>query len=45
MLSYVTKTDDTVEKRTLIKGTQSNEYIVSINFKDKMQVPTALLLF
>ena len=29
----------------IIKGTQSYEYIVSIIFKDKMQVPTSLLLF
>ena len=35
-----------LEKReNLIKGTQSSEYIFSIFFKDKMQVPTALLLF
>ena len=32
-----------MKRENLIKGTQSYEYIVSIIFKDKMQVPTALL--
>ena len=34
-----------LKREHLVKGTQSNEYIVSIIFKDKMQFPTALLLF
>ena len=34
-----------VKRENLIKGTQSYEHIVSIIFKDKMQLPTALLLF
>ena len=33
-----------VKRENLIKGTQSYEYIVSIIFKEKMKVPTALLL-
>ena len=33
-----------VKREKLIKGTQSYEYIVSIIFKEKMHVPTALLL-
>ena len=34
-----------VKKENLIKATQSYEYIVSLIFKDKMQVPITLLLF
>ena len=33
-----------VKRENLIKGTQSYEYIVSIIFKDKMHIPSALLL-
>ena len=34
-----------VKRENLIKATQSYEYIVSLIFKDKMQVPITLLLF
>ena len=34
-----------VKRENLIKATQSNEYIVSLTFKDKMHIPIALLLF
>ena len=34
-----------VKIENVIKGTQSNEYIVSVIFKDKMCTPTNLLLF
>ena len=39
--AYVAKNVDSSEKR---KGTQSNEYIVSIIFKDKMHITSTLLL-
>ena len=34
-----------VKREKVIKGTQLYEYILSLIFKDKMQVPTTLLLF
>ena len=34
-----------IKRRNLIKATQSYEYIVSLIFKDKIQVPITLLLF
>ena len=34
-----------VKRENLIKATRSYEYIVSLFFKDKMQVPITLLLF
>ena len=33
------------KRENLIKATQPYEYIVSLVFKDKMQVPITLLLF
>ena len=33
-----------VKRENLIKATLSNEYIVSLTFKDKMHIPSALLL-
>ena len=33
-----------VKRENLIKATLSNEYIVSLIFKDKMHIPSALLL-
>ena len=34
-----------VKREKLIKATQSYEYIVSLMFKDKVQVPITLLFF
>ena len=34
-----------VKRENFIKASQSYEYIVSLIFKDKIQVPTTLLLF
>ena len=34
-----------VKRENLIKATQSYEYVVSLIFKEKMQVPFTLLLF
>ena len=34
-----------MKRKNLIKAAQSYEYIISLIFKDKMQVPFTLLLF
>ena len=34
-----------VKRENFIEASQSYEYIVSLIFKDKIQVPTTLLLF